>query len=286
MLGSWRYRIGSHPRRPLQNARVFFAMKVPKPKLAVLVYLIAMVVIHACVLWQSRQLIYKGYPDFTIYYCAGTMVRTGLGHDLYNNALQYQTQKKIAPEVLTRSDALPYNHPPFEALLFAGLSYLPYFPAFVVWDMFNVGMLVGTVFLVRSRFPNCKPIPCLYGCWRAWHFSRSSSPCSRQDSILLLLIYALALVCLKKRSDARAGVWLALGLFKPHLILPFVLLWLIRAGKRILYGFRRCQLRWPYFPLRSLGQENCSPIRDTCGTWNSQRRVAPSGHRTCRTSGG
>jgi hypothetical protein len=52
-----------------------------------------------------------------------------------------------------------------------------------------------------------------------------------------VLLYALAFVCLKKNRDALAGGWLALGLFKPHLVLPFIFILLIQGRKKVLYGF-------------------------------------------------
>jgi hypothetical protein len=58
-----------------------------------------------------------------------------------------------------------------------------------------------------------------------------------QDAILLLLLYALAFVCLKGNRDVLAGGWLALGLFKPQLLLPLVVLFLVQGRKKILSGF-------------------------------------------------
>jgi hypothetical protein len=58
-----------------------------------------------------------------------------------------------------------------------------------------------------------------------------------QDAILLLFLYTLAFLCLKRNRDLFAGGWLALGLFKPHLILPFLFFLLVQGRKKILYGF-------------------------------------------------
>jgi hypothetical protein len=70
-----------------------------------------------------------------------------------------------------------------------------------------------------------------------------------QDSILLLLCYGLAWVALVKKSDFAAGAWLALGLCKYHLVLPFVLRFVLerraRRAKVIagsLTGTGNCQL--------------------------------------------
>jgi len=211
--------------------------KSPK-KIAVFMYLCAMVVIHAGFFWRARDLVRKGYPDFTIYYSAGMMVRRGLGQEIYNRVEQFKVQKEFAPDVTIRLDALPFNHPPFEALFFVPFAYFSYFPAFVLWDCLNVGILIAIPFLLRAHVTELQQYP-----WPVWvlaslgFFPIFLSLLQGQDSILLLLLYTLAFVCLKKDAEALAGALLALGLFKPHLILPFVFLWLIRSGKKSLYGF-------------------------------------------------
>jgi hypothetical protein len=212
-------------------------MKISRAKLAVSTYLAAMVMVHGALLWQTRESIRNGYPDFTIYYCAGTMVRTGLGHQLYESRVQYQTQQAFAPNVATRLDALPYNHPPFEALIFVPFSYLPYLPAFILWDTLNVAMLIAIPLLVQGQVASLRAYS-----WPQWMLASLAffpiffTLLQGQDSVLLLLLYTLAFVCLKKNSEAMAGTWLAVGLFKPHLVLPFVFLWTMRS-RRILYGF-------------------------------------------------
>ncbi len=77
--------------------------------------------IHAFLFWHEREIIGKGYPDFTIFYSAGLIVRHGLAHQLYDNArLQsYRVQRDFASGVVTRHGNLPYNHPAFETLIFA-----------------------------------------------------------------------------------------------------------------------------------------------------------------------
>jgi hypothetical protein len=213
-------------------------MKPSKWKFAATLYLAGMLLIHAFVFWNARALIWKGYPDFTIYYCAGTIVRQGLGHHLYDEATQFIVQKGFAPDVAIRVGALPYNHPPFEALYFAPLTYFSYGGAFLLWDLANLAMLGVLPFLLRPH------LACLQNCsWRFWMLASLAffpiffTLLQGQDSILLLLLYTLAFACLKKNKNVHAGCWLALGLFKFHLVLPFVLLLLIQGRKRMLYGF-------------------------------------------------
>jgi hypothetical protein len=58
-----------------------------------------------------------------------------------------------------------------------------------------------------------------------------------QDSILLLLFYSLAYLALGKGADFRAGCWLGLGLFKPHLVIPFVAISLLQGRRKVALGF-------------------------------------------------
>jgi hypothetical protein len=213
-------------------------MHASKLKFAVFVYLSGMVMIHAAFFWNARESVRKGYSDFTIYYCAGTMVRQGLGRQLYDEATQFKVQRDFSPEVAIRLGALPYNHPPFEAVLFAPFTYLPYPSAFALWDLANLAMLVSLPFLLRPHLRHLQNYP-----WPLWvlaslgFFPIFVALLQGQDAILLLFLYTLAFVCLKKNYDVFAGGWLALGLFKPHLILPFILLLLVQGRKKILYGF-------------------------------------------------
>jgi len=106
--------------------------------------------------WTDRDLVRKGYPDFTIFYSAGTMVQSGMAASLYDERAEFQTQRQFAPEVSTRHGALPYNHPPFEAVLFVPLSFLAYLPAYLTWDAVNLGLLVLALLLLRRHVPICQ----------------------------------------------------------------------------------------------------------------------------------
>jgi hypothetical protein len=213
-------------------------MKASKLKFAVFVYLAGMVAIHAAVFWNMREPLRQGYSDFAIYYGAGTMVRQGLGHQLYDAGAQFRIQREFSPDVAIRLGALPYNHPPFEALLFVPFTYVPYASAFVLWDLATLAMLVALPFLLRPHLRGLQDYA-----WPLWlltslgFFPIFVALLQGQDAILLLFLYTLAFVCLKKNRDVAAGGWLALGLFKPHLVLPVVLLLLVQGKKKVLFGF-------------------------------------------------
>jgi hypothetical protein len=218
-------------------------MKLTNPRLAGKFYVTGVLLIHLLVVWNARDLIWKGYPDFTIYYTAGTMVRQGMGHTLYDDARQFRVQQAFAPQVATRLGALPFNHPPFEAVLFVPLSYLPYRVAYLLWTLVNLAMLAALPILLRPHVSLLRAWPPL-----AWTIASLAffpiffAMLQGQDAILLLFLYAMAFVSWKKQHMVSAGAWLACGMFKFHLVLPFLLLMLIQersasGRRRVVTGF-------------------------------------------------
>ena len=118
-----------------------------KYRVLVLLFLAGMLSLHLIIAWDSIDLIRKGYPDFSTFYSGASIVRQGLGKQLYDEATQYRVQLQFAAGVSIRQGPLPYIHPPFEALLFIPFTWLSYPTAYLLWNLLNL------VFLVRSVFP-------------------------------------------------------------------------------------------------------------------------------------
>jgi Glycosyltransferase family 87 len=220
-------------------------MKLAPPRIAGRFYVAGVLAIHLLVVWSARELILKGYPDFTIYYTAGTIVRQGMGHRLYDDRVQFAVQKQFAPQVATRLGALPFNHPPFEALLYVPLTWLSYRAAYLWWTLANLGMLAALPILLRPYVPwmtmTAWSAPAWAGVSLAF-FPIFFALLQGQDAILLMFLYGLTFVSLKRERLFGAGAWLACGLFKFHLVLPFLVLLLIQQkalqrSKKILFGF-------------------------------------------------
>jgi len=58
-----------------------------------------------------------------------------------------------------------------------------------------------------------------------------------QDSVLMLMIYTLVFLALKRGRELEAGALLACGLFKFHLVLPFAIIFALRRRGSFLLGF-------------------------------------------------
>ena len=185
-----------------------------------------------------REGIRRGYPDFTIFYTAGKILRQGLGHQLYDRKVQYAVQESFTGHIPFRLGPLPYNHPPFEAPIFVPLTFLPYQQAFAAWDLLNIVLLFGVALVLPRSVDTFRQLP-------PWKFVIASIAffpvfvclLQGQDSILLLLLCALALHALKKNNDLLGGSWLALAAFKFQFIVPIILLLFIWKRRRVALGF-------------------------------------------------
>ena len=213
-------------------------MKDQKWKRFAVLYLAGMVVLHATLFWQLRERVLAGYGDFTILYSAGRIVADGLGHQLYDRDLQYRTQLEFAPHVQVRNGALPYNHPPFEAVVFVPLAKLPYRTAYLTWIVVNVLVLIFIYWRLRTHTPALEEHS--VGVWLLaclGYFPVVIALLQGQDILLLLLLYALTYLALKRGADLAAGCWLGLGLFRPQEVLPLLLILLFCRRRRVLAGF-------------------------------------------------
>jgi len=172
------------------------------------------------------------YPDF---YCAARMVVEGHGHQLYDAELQRQYQARDAGRVGTL-----YIHPPFEAVVYLAVAWLPLRRAYLLWSLLNVAVLI----VAARRLTKEALVPC------DWRVLLAASVTfvplllcllQGQDSLLLLLLVVLAFTALRRDRAFAAGCWLGLGLFKFQIVLPLVLVLVLtqsrNARNRLAHGF-------------------------------------------------
>jgi len=189
------------------------------------------------VFWGARARAFSGWPDFSIFYAAGLTIRRGEGAVLYSDTVQRQLQQSFIPQTLAVRSPLPYNHPPFEALLYLPLTHASYAHAYLIWFLINIILLGACIYLVRPwLFTLATTFPRLLFVIPLAFFPVADSLLQGQDSIVLLTLYCLAYVVFLRRKETWAGVFLGLGLFKFHLVLPFAFLLLIKRRWRALTG--------------------------------------------------
>ena len=155
--------------------------------------------------------------DFTQDYLAGYALRHGV--NIYGDPLKTLSMELFNFE--TRN-----YHPPFDALLFMPISYLPYRAAFVIWSLLSLlsfGVLV--VYSLNAcglaRYP-WLPLSALLLLWKPF----TASIWLGQVSVILALLIVLGFAALERGRDKAAGFLFAgatlIKLFPGFLLLYFV----------------------------------------------------------------
>jgi len=200
--------------------------------------LLWMAVINGVILWNTRVEIRRGYGDFASFYTAGTLVRRGLGTEIYNPAAQWKVQQEFASEVKIRQGPMRYMRPPFEALFFSVFAAWPYATALLLWTGLKLALLSVIPFLVvrgrswKESFPRWATVVLVLGT-----FPEFMDLLMGQDAALLAFLFAISFWQLATDRDLGAGLTLGLALFKFQLVIPFVVMLWIGGRKRVLPGF-------------------------------------------------
>src|SRR5216684_6233378 len=144
----------------------------------------------------------RGHADFRQLYAAGYMVRTGHAGQLYDTRAQQEFQDAL---VGNDERALPFIRPAYQALLFVPFSLLPYRTAYLGFLAVNLVLLAMTFWILRPNMRNLS---------RVWQglpvfvflvfYPVALAHMQGQDSILLLLLLAAALVALEQGQERRA----------------------------------------------------------------------------------
>jgi len=207
-----------------------------KRKAMVVAFLLAMTFCNVLLPLQLVSKLRNGYQDFTIFYTGARLLRTGQASNLYDLGTQYRMQQSFT-NVPTRLGPLPFNHPPFEAFFFIPLTFLTYWPAYLLWTTLNLMMVAVSVVLLRRHFSVFAGVsPLVMGLGTTAFFPVAIGVVQGQDILFMLLLFVLAMICLDQGKDATAGALLGAGLFRPQLAVPLVLLFAVRRW-RVLVGF-------------------------------------------------
>jgi hypothetical protein len=168
----------------------------------------------------------KGNADFRQFYAGGYMIRVGMRHQLYNQHAQCEVENRV---VATAAQLLPINHPAYEYLFFAPLTWLTYKQAYTVWMTINVIILT---------FCGVEMAQVLDDGWLALSLFAGFAPVwatimHGQDSIWVLFFLVLSL---RSASEYSRGVLLGLTAFRFHLLIPVLVLYALWKRWRFLQG--------------------------------------------------
>jgi hypothetical protein len=193
----------------------------------------ACLVYHAAILWESRERIAAGYGDFIIFYTGAQIINDGRSKELFKIETQDAYQAKF--DVPQLEWPMPFNHAPYELLPFLPVARLSYTAAHAVWSGLNLVLLMVMLGWLL-RYVDSPHRFFIAAAALAW-FPTMEAFRQGQDSIMSAALLLAVFVALKRGADSWAGVFLALGLYKPQLVLPMAGGFLVARRWRTLLAF-------------------------------------------------
>lgn len=189
--------------------------------------------LHVRMLWYHWDRVLSGSGDFVAYYTAAKIVSSGNLRDLVDFDAHREYQRQF--DFSAQTEFLPFYHAPYQALVFWPFAYFSYPIAHVIWSLLTAA-LVGLVFASLAPFID-RDHRLLLGLVLTATYPTWLTFVKGQDSIMTALIIAGVFVSLKLRRETLAGVLLALGLYKPQLVMPMAGILMIGRHWRASFSF-------------------------------------------------
>jgi hypothetical protein len=190
--------------------------------------------------------------DFLAFYTAGTFVRQGRTHDLYNldkvKAFQHELAAHHHLEI--GESFGPFWNPPFYAWVFVPLASLPYHTALAIWEAINAAALfIAIALLIRLllalKQSSADTASNAAVDWRVWALipllMLTPMPLIQalthgQNTLMSLLLICLSVTCWQNRHAFWAGAVSGLLLYKPQLGLLVAAAIVLTLGWRAALG--------------------------------------------------
>ena len=199
-----------------------------------------LMVLVFCILASNLTLFYLGrnglpYRDFKIFYVGALIVRSNHAAELYDFELQRRLQTEslhIRPE-----EWLPYNHTPFELLLFLPFARLSYVHAFYLWLVVSASLGIVSGAALARKLPRLSQVWALFPyALIVCLFPFFLCLLEGQDSALALILAVACWLSFRNASDGNLGFLLGIGLFKFQIFLPLAFILTFRRPK-LLQGY-------------------------------------------------
>ena len=177
-------------------------------------------------------------PDFFSFYAAARLYVLKGGSAVYDLAQQRQLELQITGQAADRFIVLPYFHPPYYTLLIAPLAALSYEQAYFAMAAFNLLLGVALIaLLVRSSLSIHGRAAIVASALIAGFFPLFVTLLQGQSDLVVLVPLAAAYAAWARGRHGWAGIFSALALSKPQLLLLIPVLFLARRAWRALAGF-------------------------------------------------
>jgi hypothetical protein len=194
-------------------------------------FMLIMTVMNAVIFFIPWKEILAGKNDFPPLYASAQMVREGQASRIYDLEVENSYVRRTSD--VTRP---PNNHLPYENLIFIPLTYMQFPLAHICWTLLSLVMLALVALVMRDIWPDTSSfgltVLTILAFFPVWYCLLQG-----QDSILLLLLFVLSFWLCRRGKDDLAGFVLALGLFRPQLVLPFAFVMFFGRRWKFIRGF-------------------------------------------------
>jgi hypothetical protein len=239
------------------------------------IYATLLVVFFYAGIWLLDRSGVPIYHDFTCAFVAGLQALHGEAASLYVPSEFLKAQDSL---VGTGHSIYPnWPYPPTFFLILAPLAALPYFAAFLTWDLVTLAGCVAVVFLIVRRTPAVALV--LASPFTALNFVIG------QMGFMTAALLGSALLLLED-WPALAGVFIGCLTYKPQfgIMLPVALAaasqWrafasaaitasLLAVASMALFGVET----WEAFPRELVAQSNLNLFGDPAGAWRYQQTI-------------
>ena len=207
-------------------------------------------------------------PDFFSFYSAVRLYALNGGSAVYNLLLQRQMQILVTGAPPDRFIVLPYFHPPYYTLLIAPLAYLDYRQAYIAMAVFNLILAAALVVLLVHNSERIHGRAAVIAiALIAGFFPLFVTILQGQSDLVVLLPLAAAYVCWSRGWHGWAGIFSALALAKPQLLLLIPVLFVARRAWRALAGFVGVVAALGAVSVAGFGVQAVISYLDEVGAW-------------------
>lgn len=202
-------------------------MNYSKISIKKILHVINIGILVSCIGFLGISIWNKYYwrADFTAFYTGGAIVRDSHGSQLFDLELQTKYQKDILKGRSFIDGVLPFNYPPYVAILFVPFSHLSLTTAYYLWLFFQIiliGILIKSLIIISGSW---EPIERNYLIVASLAMSYLLVTLLLGAFSLLMLIGIFQFyLSFKYGHYIKAGLWLSILALKPQiLVVPLII---------------------------------------------------------------
>jgi len=184
--------------------------------------------------------------DFVMFYSTGSLYRTDPAR-IYDYAEQYRLQQSLV-EPIKLNGLNPFMNPPYMAMLFSLITYLPLLWSLILWTFLSIIFTFLSVHLISPLVPyrlrqaglsNKQYLILVFS-----FFPFIEGLLAGQNHALTLLLVTALLVSAHKECWFLSGILAGTLIYKPQLVLGLLIVWAIWKNFKALFGFSIVAILW------------------------------------------